>query len=102
MLDELQLTCTSYNGQNLNSPAVSVIRGSTVYIKNIFPFYSVFFYALHCLMMAYRQGRNMQHFLINNSDIFMLGERKYEIHLEIQHHDGMISTKIFLCNVIVI
>jgi hypothetical protein len=31
MLDELQLTYTSYNGQNLNSPAVSVIRGSTVY-----------------------------------------------------------------------
>jgi hypothetical protein len=30
MLDELQLTYTSYNGQNLNSPAVSVIRGSTV------------------------------------------------------------------------
>ena len=28
-LDELQLTYTSYNGQNLNSPAVSVIRGST-------------------------------------------------------------------------
>ena len=32
-LDELQLTYTSYNGQNLNSLAVSVIRGSTVYIK---------------------------------------------------------------------
>jgi hypothetical protein len=31
VLDELQLTYTSYNGQNLNSPAVSVIRGSTVY-----------------------------------------------------------------------
>jgi hypothetical protein len=31
MLDELQLTYTSYNGQNLNSPAVSVIRGSTVF-----------------------------------------------------------------------
>jgi hypothetical protein len=30
MLDELQLTYTSYNGQNLSSPAVSVIRGSTV------------------------------------------------------------------------
>jgi flagellar biosynthesis protein FlhB len=30
MLDELQLTYTSYNEQNLNSPAVSVIRGSTV------------------------------------------------------------------------
>jgi hypothetical protein len=30
VLDELQLTYTSYNGQNLNSPAVSVIRGSTV------------------------------------------------------------------------
>jgi hypothetical protein len=30
MLDELQLTYTSYNGQNLNSPAVFVIRGSTV------------------------------------------------------------------------
>jgi hypothetical protein len=30
MLDELQLTYTSYNGQNLNSPAVSVIRDSTV------------------------------------------------------------------------
>jgi hypothetical protein len=30
MLDELQLTYTSYNGQNLNSPAVSVIRGATV------------------------------------------------------------------------
>jgi hypothetical protein len=29
-LDELQLTYTPYNGQNLNSPAVSVIRGSTV------------------------------------------------------------------------
>ena len=29
-LDELQLTYTSYNGQNFNSPAVSVIRGSTV------------------------------------------------------------------------
>ena len=27
---ELQLTYTSYNGQNLNSPAVSVIRGSAV------------------------------------------------------------------------
>jgi hypothetical protein len=35
MLDELQLTYTSYNGQNLNSPAVSVIRGSTV-LKWIF------------------------------------------------------------------
>jgi hypothetical protein len=32
VLDELQLTYTSYNGQNLNSPAVSVIRGSTVII----------------------------------------------------------------------
>jgi hypothetical protein len=31
MLDELQLTYTSYNGQNLNSPAVSIIRGSTVF-----------------------------------------------------------------------
>jgi hypothetical protein len=31
MLDELQLTYTSYNGQNLNSPTVSVIRGSTVF-----------------------------------------------------------------------
>jgi hypothetical protein len=31
MLDELQLTYTSYNGQNLNSPAVSVIRGSIVF-----------------------------------------------------------------------
>jgi hypothetical protein len=30
MQDELLLTYTSYNGQNLNSPAVSVIRGSTV------------------------------------------------------------------------
>jgi hypothetical protein len=30
LLDELQLTYTSYNGHNLNSPAVSVIRGSTV------------------------------------------------------------------------
>ena len=30
-LDELQLTYTSCNGQNLNSPAVSVIRGSTVF-----------------------------------------------------------------------
>jgi hypothetical protein len=30
VLDELQLTYTSYNGQNLNSPAVSVIWGSTV------------------------------------------------------------------------
>jgi hypothetical protein len=36
-LDELQLTYTSYNGQNLNSPAVSVIRGSTVYV---FTFYT--------------------------------------------------------------
>jgi hypothetical protein len=33
MLDEIQLTYTSYNGQNLNSPAVSVIRGSTVLLK---------------------------------------------------------------------
>jgi hypothetical protein len=32
MLDELQLRYTSYNGQNLNSPAVSVIRGSTVLV----------------------------------------------------------------------
>jgi hypothetical protein len=32
VLDELQLTYTSYNGQNLNSPAVSVIRGSTVLV----------------------------------------------------------------------
>ena len=32
-LDELQLTYTSYNGQNLNSPAVSVIKDSTVLIK---------------------------------------------------------------------
>jgi hypothetical protein len=30
-LDKLQLTYTSYNRQNLNSPAVSVIRGSTVF-----------------------------------------------------------------------
>ena len=30
-LDELQLTNTSYNGQNWNSRAVSVIRGSTVF-----------------------------------------------------------------------
>jgi hypothetical protein len=36
MLDELQLTYTSYNGQNLNSPAVSVIRGSTVLDFTIF------------------------------------------------------------------
>jgi hypothetical protein len=35
MLDELQLTYTSYNGQNLNSPAVSVIRGSTVYEETV-------------------------------------------------------------------
>jgi hypothetical protein len=39
MLDELQLTYTSYNGQNLNSPAVSVIRGSTV-VMHLFHYFS--------------------------------------------------------------
>jgi hypothetical protein len=34
MLDKLQLTYTSYNGQNLNSPAVSVIRGSIVLVED--------------------------------------------------------------------
>jgi hypothetical protein len=34
-LDELQLTYTCYNGQNLNSPAVSVIRGSTVFVYKL-------------------------------------------------------------------
>jgi hypothetical protein len=40
-LDELQLTYTSYNGQILNSPAVSVIGGSTVF-QNFHVFISLF------------------------------------------------------------
>jgi hypothetical protein len=36
MLDERQLTYTSYNGQNLNSPAVSVITGSTVLSSHLY------------------------------------------------------------------
>jgi hypothetical protein len=44
VLDELQLTYTSYNGQNLNSPAVSIIRGSTVYDTGNFWFLVLLLY----------------------------------------------------------
>jgi hypothetical protein len=54
-LDELQLTYTSYNGQNLNSLAVSVIRGSTVYI------YTPTYYGLEGQGIETRWGRGFPH-----------------------------------------
>jgi hypothetical protein len=44
---ELQLTYTSYNGQNLNSPAVSVFRGSTVFTYTLILF--LFEWSQNCL-----------------------------------------------------
>jgi hypothetical protein len=62
MLDELQLTYTSYNGQNLNSRAVSVIRGSTVCVCVCVCIYIyIYIYSIPIKIFRDKKGNAVDH-----------------------------------------